>query len=334
MALYKLLSGVTVMILLTSNGCHADDPGSHPSCGRELKVQDLDDHLPWQVVIQLPKEQCLGNLISPYFVLTDGNCGYGPERVFLGRKNKTTGSYEDWKDVANITCDVRSKITKEGVCLLQLSHPVNFTDTIYPICIASPYSQFDSTLDSWVSTGYPGHARVQVPFVGNNECDCFLRKRPMDMVCAGYRQEHIKKMDNCLGNLGGALMAKFDGDYWSIIGVVNVDPTCPLTTSLRGYTNVTSHAYWIGQVTGIDQNNFTPFALFGNDTDSEYECPTTPFPTKFPKPHTPDPSLCLNPWADDCREDFESVFGNGVAMQSSPFILLCVLVLSFYSMNW
>ncbi|KAJ4949005.1 hypothetical protein JOQ06_020525 [Pogonophryne albipinna] len=65
------------------------------------------------------------------------------------------------------------------MALLKLSSPVNFTDYIQPVCLASANSTFYTGVSSWVvgfgdiSSGGSNAdtlQEVRVPVVGNNEC--------------------------------------------------------------------------------------------------------------------------------------------------------------------
>ncbi|KAJ4949265.1 hypothetical protein JOQ06_020781 [Pogonophryne albipinna] len=70
------------------------------------------------------------------------------------------------------------------MALLKLSSPVNFTDYIQPVCLASANSTFYTGVSSWV-VGFGANSsggsnadtlqEVRVPVVGNNECTCTTR---------------------------------------------------------------------------------------------------------------------------------------------------------------
>uniref|UniRef100_A0A3Q4HZF1 Peptidase S1 domain-containing protein n=1 Tax=Neolamprologus brichardi TaxID=32507 RepID=A0A3Q4HZF1_NEOBR len=88
--------------------------------------------------------------------------------------------------------DYNAATYENDMCLLQLSTPVNFTDYIQPVCLASAGSTFNSGTSSWVTgRGLTPEIlqEVNVPIVGNNQCRCELQKFVItdNMICAGLQ---------------------------------------------------------------------------------------------------------------------------------------------------
>lgn len=111
------------------------------------------------------------------------------------------------------------------ICLLKLSAPVNFTESIKPICLAGEDSTFNDGLRSWITgfgmTGKLAYLKLisfnnsvseyetkllffqlesgslsytlqeaKIPIVGNNRCSCYLEgfsEITNNMICAGLR---------------------------------------------------------------------------------------------------------------------------------------------------
>uniref|UniRef100_A0A3P9CXF1 Peptidase S1 domain-containing protein n=1 Tax=Maylandia zebra TaxID=106582 RepID=A0A3P9CXF1_9CICH len=99
----------------------------------------------------------------------------------------------------NIIChpDYNALTYENDICLLQVSTPVNFTDYIQPVCLASAGSTFYNGTSSWV-TGFGGGStpetlqEVNVPIVGNNECNCDLQNLVAitdNLICAGLKKD-------------------------------------------------------------------------------------------------------------------------------------------------
>ncbi|CAJ1085853.1 serine protease 27-like [Xyrichtys novacula] len=79
-------------------------------------------------------------------------------KVFLGRMDMSNPikASEEMRTVVDVSCDTpphSSPIRRDGVCVLTLSMPVNFTDTLYPICLPSGDSNFITGMESYVATG-------------------------------------------------------------------------------------------------------------------------------------------------------------------------------------
>ncbi|CAF91384.1 unnamed protein product, partial [Tetraodon nigroviridis] len=75
--------------------------------------------------------------------------------VVLGRTNETDSkTNEVSRGVTKIECDLFDPRTLDNdLCLLKLSSPVNFSDYISPVCLASANSTFSNGTVSWI-VGY------------------------------------------------------------------------------------------------------------------------------------------------------------------------------------
>lgn len=74
--------------------------------------------------------------------------------VFLGRINQAgPNPNEVWRSVAQAVCHpwYDTSTVNNDMCLLKLSAPVNFTDYIYPVCLAAANSTIFSGTRSWVT---------------------------------------------------------------------------------------------------------------------------------------------------------------------------------------
>uniref|UniRef100_UPI0037E9C904 chymotrypsin-like protease CTRL-1 n=1 Tax=Semicossyphus pulcher TaxID=241346 RepID=UPI0037E9C904 len=305
MALYQFLCGVAVMILLSANGCDSNKP----VCG---KIHQGSKDWPWRVNISTISGSCLGTLISHEWVLTDIYCEPSLNgTVHLGQSHGN--AYEDSRTVAYVTCH-SAFLPWDGLCLLQLSAPVNFTNTLGPVCLSST-GFFHTGTEAYVDAGYGETEDVKT--VGYNQCKCHLNQLQNDEICAGKGFNYW--WNGCGSNVGGALVTK-KNDTFVQTGVVQHDNHCPDPESLQSYTDVSYYKKWIINVTH-NQASFVDFYLMGHDSDKYFVCPTFP-PTGRPMPT---PHDCTD--GNDGRDD--SIFDSGVTVMHSSFMLLCVLVLSF-----
>lgn len=86
-------------------------------------------------------------------------------QVHLGVHNLTgSNPNEVIRDLDQIICHPQyNPLTFDNdICLVQLSAPVNFTDYVSPICLASENSTFYNGLSTW-TTGFGVTGKLKVP---------------------------------------------------------------------------------------------------------------------------------------------------------------------------
>ncbi|XP_005752715.2 tryptase-like [Pundamilia nyererei] len=208
------------------------------------------------------------------------------------------------------------------MCLLQLSTPVNFTDYIQPVCLASDGSTFNNGTSSWV-TGFGTLEsngptpeilqEVNVPIVGNNECRCELQNFAAitdNMICAGLKNGG---KDSCQGDSGGPLVTKDNSGIWIQSGVVSFGEFCALPNSPGVYARVSQYQNWISTTVTGTPPGFVNYFTLDIDSDLFFTCPTSTPPTTDTPPTTP------------C--DSDSLFCSGENLiHFTHFTSLCVLV--------
>ncbi|XP_034001445.1 transmembrane protease serine 9-like [Trematomus bernacchii] len=334
MALYQFLCGSAVMIILLSNGCHSQQ---QPACGRAPNNPRIvggqnaaAGSWPWVASIQVNgRHHCGGSLISDMWVLTAAHCiVYRPNNmtVVLGLKSLSGPNLNNVsKAIDKIIVHPSFNIwnyyywynnNNNDMALLKLSSPVNFTNYIQPVCLASENSTFYTGDSSWVvgfganSSGLDGPLadtlqEVRVLVVGNNECTCaYPYKDLTDNICAGFRSGGE---GSCQGDSGGPMMIK-KGSVWVQSGVVTIGRSCNLPNFPGVYGRVSQYKDWITNHTGSSKPGFVDSMSQGVDSDLDFVCPSNPTPTQHP--HT---------------TDDESLFGSGERVISSLGLLLMSL---------
>ncbi|XP_042368728.1 serine protease 27-like [Plectropomus leopardus] len=246
-------------------------------------------------------------------------------------------------------------LTNENdICLLKLSAPVNFTEYIQPVCLASANSTFHTGVSSWIagfgatdpdsSTLSDILQEVNVPIVGNNECRCTFPYLTDNMICAGFR---AGGRDACQGDSGAPLVTK-KGFTWVQSGVVSFGDGCARPLSPGVYTRVSEYQGWISGITGSDEPGFVTYTSSGFDNDLYFDCSTlyatttryptyTPLTNKTTRTTTATTSLpySFNTTCKDCNDKGgDSVFDSGENIihfsHFTHFASLCLLLISLF----
>ncbi|CAB1312996.1 unnamed protein product [Coregonus sp. 'balchen'] len=241
--------------------------------------------------------------------------------IILGRQNQQgSNPNEVSTTVAEIVIHpAYNGSTKDNdIALLKLSSPVNFTDYIFPVCLAASDSVFHSDTESWV-TGWgdanEGHPlpppqtlqEVEVPVVGNTQCNCLngVGSITDNMLCAGVLEGG---KDSCQGDSGGPMVVK-QNSVWVQSGVVSWGNGCARPNLPGVYTRVSRYQSWIDFQISTDKPGFVEFTSSGVDADSSYICPTVD-PTVYPT-------------------DTDSIFDNGQGLFGSLYMLSALFILVF-----
>ncbi|XP_063756936.1 serine protease 27-like [Eleginops maclovinus] len=307
MALYQLLCGSAVMIILLSSGCHSQQ---QPACGRAPNNPRIvggqnaaPGTWPWVASLQIDEEHsCGGSLISDMWVLTAAHCIPSISTnmtIVLGLENMTGPNVNEVSRVVDkiISHPAYDPWSNDNdMALLKLSAPVKFTDYIQPVCLASANSTFHTGVRNWVvgfgttSSGGPQAdilQEVKVPIVGNNECKCAYPYLTDNMICAGFR---LGGKDSCQGDSGGPMMVEKDS-FWVQSGVVSFGQGCAEPNFPGVYARVSKYEDWIKSHTGSSQIGFVDFISEGGDSDSNSSCSSTTPPTHHPHTTNDDDSV-------------------------------------------
>ncbi|XP_036944127.1 mast cell tryptase-like [Acanthopagrus latus] len=268
---------VCVLVSFTLSGTNAqlDVCGIAPLNTRIVGGQDAPAGAwPWQVSLHRSGSHfCGGSLINNQWVLTAAHCFPSTLTfdltVYLGRENQQfLNLNEQSRTVIRIINHPNYNVrpNDNDICLLQLSSPVEFTNYIRPVCLASAGSVFNAGTTSWV-TGW-GAIRtdvplpfpqtlqeVSVPVVSNTQCDAAYGSITSNMICAGLDQGG---RDSCQGDSGGPMVSK-SNTTWVLAGVVSFGRGCAEAGFPGVYARVSQYQDWINSQITTNRPGFVQF---------------------------------------------------------------------------
>ncbi|XP_016058925.1 PREDICTED: serine protease 38 [Miniopterus natalensis] len=217
---------------------------------------------PWQVSLHYAGFHiCGGSIIDEYWVLSAAHCFSKDNHteafdVYVGLVHlKIAGSHTQWFEVNKIvmhhTYEAYHPVGGD-IALVQLKSRIVFSDSVLPICLATPDMNLQN-LTCWATgwglispKGYSSDhlQEVQVPLIPVILCQ-LLYGHPSyilpDMICAG----DIGDMKTvCEGDSGGPLVCEFNR-VWVQVGIVSWGRGCMFPMYPAVYTRVSYFSTWI-----------------------------------------------------------------------------------------
>ncbi|XP_029629091.1 transmembrane protease serine 5-like isoform X1 [Salmo trutta] len=221
---------------------------------------------PWQVSLYYSnRHTCGGTIITSQWVVTAAHCVHNyrlPQVsswvVYAGivtRSSAKMAQYTGYaveKIIYNKKYNPRSH--DNDIALMKLLTPLNFSDTIRPICLPQYEHDLPGGTQCWISGwGYtqPDDVLIPatlkeapVPLISTKKCNssCMYNGEVTPrMLCAGYTEG---KVDACQGDSGGPLVCQID-NVWRLVGVVIWGTGCAEPNHPGVYTKVAEFLGWI-----------------------------------------------------------------------------------------
>uniref|UniRef100_A0AAZ3QQ40 Transmembrane protease serine 5 n=1 Tax=Oncorhynchus tshawytscha TaxID=74940 RepID=A0AAZ3QQ40_ONCTS len=221
---------------------------------------------PWQVSLYYSnRHTCGGTIITSQWVVTAAHCVHNyrlPQVsswvVYAGivtRSSAKMAQYTGYaveKIIYNKKYNLRSH--DNDIALMKLLTPLNFSDTIRPICLPQYEHDLPGGTQCWISGwGYtqPDDVLIPatlkeatVPLISTKKCNssCMYNGEVTPrMLCAGYTEG---KVDACQGDSGGPLVCQID-NVWRLVGVVSWGTGCAEPNHPGVYTKVAEFLGWI-----------------------------------------------------------------------------------------
>ncbi|MGH0183649.1 UNVERIFIED_CONTAM: hypothetical protein FKN15_012496 [Acipenser sinensis] len=144
------------------------------------------------------------------------------------------------------------------VAVLELSDPLEFSSTVYPLCLPDATHTFPAGKSCFV-TGWGALAesgplanilqKAEVKIINDTVCDTVMSGEVTSrMLCSGYLTGGV---DACQGDSGGPLVCQESSGRWFQSGIVSWGDGCARRNKPGVYSRVTQLRGWIKEQTGI-----------------------------------------------------------------------------------
>ncbi|XP_077066706.1 ovochymase-2 [Siphateles boraxobius] len=218
-----------------------------------LRREEDDGKLPWlwQVSIGLGAgHDCSGVIIQSQWILTDAHCVYDLEERLLRILSVTTeGSKKQTRDVIRVHINpyYNPSSLEFNVALLQLSSPINLSESTQPVCLPSAGQDIPPSLRCWTSqmSGHGEHRPVWLKISVLERAVCEQQhgtRLTPTLLCAGLRSG-----ESCMTHRnGGPLVCQTNTSGAVLMGVKSWGP-CGGIQKPAVYSSVPAVMNWISK---------------------------------------------------------------------------------------
>ncbi|CAG6015686.1 unnamed protein product [Menidia menidia] len=260
------------------NDCSDNSDEAHCDCGtRPYKLNRIVGgqnaelgEWPWQVSLHFKTygHVCGASVISDRWILSASHCFItnSVENRVASNWQAYSGMQDQFKADGTLS-KVKRIITHPNyndytfdydIALLELTEPLEFTNTIQPICLPSSSHVFTAGVYCWV-TGWgalrEGGQKSQilqkasVKIINDTVCNVVTENQVTSrMLCSGFLAGGV---DACQGDSGGPLACFEESGKWFQAGIVSWGEGCARRNKPGVYSRVTKLRDWIKEETGV-----------------------------------------------------------------------------------
>uniref|UniRef100_A0A671MLZ8 Suppressor of tumorigenicity 14 protein homolog n=1 Tax=Sinocyclocheilus anshuiensis TaxID=1608454 RepID=A0A671MLZ8_9TELE len=222
---------------------------------------------PWQVSLhfQTSGHVCGASVISNKWLLSAAHCFIQPDSIsnwltYSGLRDQNIKDSVQKRTLKNIIThpNYDSMTYDYDISLLELSDPLNFTNTVHPICLPAPTHVFSAGsscfVTGWGTLREGGSVaqilqKAEVKVINDTVCNMVTEGQVTSrMMCSGYLTGGV---DACQGDSGGPLVCRSDVGKWFQAGIVSWGEGCARRNKPGIYTRVTKLRDWIREITNI-----------------------------------------------------------------------------------
>ncbi|MBN3295596.1 ST14 protein, partial [Amia calva] len=226
---------------------------------------------PWQVSLHFStmNHVCGASILSSTWLLSAAHCFKSAQPDFLKPELWMTYSgMRDQQDMEEVQVRKVKRVLPHpsynpmtydyDIALLELAVPLEFSNTIHPICLPAATHVFPAGMSCWV-TGW-GTLReggsvsrllqkAEVKIINDTVCDVVTEGQVSSrMMCSGFLAGGV---DACQGDSGGPLVCREESGTWFQSGIVSWGEGCARRNKPGVYSRVTKLRNWITEITGI-----------------------------------------------------------------------------------
>ncbi|XP_064162302.1 suppressor of tumorigenicity 14 protein homolog isoform X4 [Anguilla rostrata] len=226
---------------------------------------------PWQVSLHFltSGHVCGASIISKTWLLSAAHCFqpgnpdyHDPQnwQTYSGMHDQFTQDGVQMRKLKTIinSPDYNQMTFDYDIALLELAEPLEFTNTIHPICLPDRTHVFPPGLPCWV-TGWGTlreggrTARIlqkaEVKIINDTVCNVVTEGQVTSrMLCSGFLAGGV---DACQGDSGGPLVCREESGKWFQAGIVSWGEGCARRNKPGVYSRVTKLRDWIRATTGV-----------------------------------------------------------------------------------
>lgn len=229
---------------------------------------------PWQVSLHFKSDGhvCGASIISNKWLLSAAHCFIQPNapdyketsnwRTFSGLRDQHSPDRSAIQERTLKTIITHPNYNQMSydydISLLELSQPLNFTNTVHPICLPAPSHVFSAGsscfVTGWGTLREGGSVaqilqKAEVKVINDTICNMVTENQVTSrMMCSGYLSGGI---DACQGDSGGPLVCRSDVGKWFQAGIVSWGEGCAQRNKPGVYTRVTKLRDWIHDTISI-----------------------------------------------------------------------------------
>ncbi|MGH0168680.1 UNVERIFIED_CONTAM: hypothetical protein FKN15_054986 [Acipenser sinensis] len=226
---------------------------------------------PWQVSLHFKTSghTCGASIISERWLVSAAHCfptsnleyrNPGSWLTYSGLYTQLDYSSAESRKLKSITVhpNYNPFTFDNDVAVLELSDPLEFSSTVYPLCLPDATHTFPAGKSCFV-TGWGALAesgplanilqKAEVKIINDTVCDTVMSGEVTSrMLCSGYLTGGV---DACQGDSGGPLVCQESSGRWFQSGIVSWGDGCARRNKPGVYSRVTQLRGWIKEQTGI-----------------------------------------------------------------------------------